>query len=51
MTHMFDCPITARFIRIEVKDYYSKASLRFDLIGCPTNAGIINVVINIIIQS
>lgn len=37
VTHMFDCPITARFVRIEVKDYVSRPSLRFELIGCPTN--------------
>ena len=39
VTHMFDCPITARFVRIEVKDYVSRPSLRFELIGCPTNTG------------
>ena len=40
VSHIFDCPFVARFVRVEVIYYVGKASMRLDLIGCPTNAGI-----------
>ena len=40
VSHIFDCPFVARFVRVEVINYVGKASMRLDLIGCPTNAGI-----------
>lgn len=39
VTHMFDCPVSARFVRLEIKDYVGRPSLRMDIIGCPTNTG------------
>lgn len=37
ITNMFDCPFTARFVRVEVQGYVGNASLRVEFIGCPTN--------------
>ncbi|XP_045208431.2 uncharacterized protein LOC123560269 [Mercenaria mercenaria] len=37
VTHMFDCPFTARFIRVEVLQNHGHPSMRLELLGCPSN--------------
>lgn len=39
VTHIFDCPFVARYVRVDVVNAVGITSMRWDLIGCPTNAG------------
>ncbi|WAR04321.1 CPXM1-like protein [Mya arenaria] len=38
ITHIFPCPIVARYIRLQVVSHVGRPSLRLELIGCPTNS-------------
>lgn len=38
VTNMLGCPIIAKFVRIHPVDWLSHISMRFDLIGCPTDS-------------
>jgi len=44
VTNMLPCPLLARCIRINPIEWKDHVSLRFDLLGCPAQTGIVYIV-------